>query len=341
MKTKLAMVVTVCGLLMPLLNASDKADKQTALRQTATLLLEAAVSKTNIFELPAFQMKARIQVRSANKYLDGSYQLLWHGPEQWREEIVLPGYTEVQVGGKGMLWIQRSTDFLPLSISGLRSALGFGSAASFGPRRFGSLFRLGLVQNDTIKDIHARKEHGEPVTCVKVEDDQKVSSEICVNVSSGTILRDSQFEDKDFQLFSGKIFPRSLSFSEDGNAVARVNISELTIPSEFPQDAFTPPTGISPLAGCMNPSPVHIVKKVSPEYPEVARHAYIQGRVGVDVWIGTNGIPQINKVVARVSPDLDRSTQEAIAQWRYEPATCGGTPVATETVLSIKYSLSN
>jgi TonB family protein len=90
----------------------------------------------------------------------------------------------------------------------------------------------------------------------------------------------------------------------------------------------------------MNPVPARIVKKVPPEYPESARRARVQGRVGVDAWIGADGIPKVGKVVAHVSPDLDQSAVNAISQWRYEPAACGGKPVAVETVLSIKYSLS-
>jgi hypothetical protein len=39
-------------------------------------------------------MKAALQIDNAGKPLDGSYRLLWNGPEQWREEISFPGYTE-------------------------------------------------------------------------------------------------------------------------------------------------------------------------------------------------------------------------------------------------------
>jgi sarcosine oxidase gamma subunit len=43
--------------------------------------IEQAVSKTNIFVLGSFQ---NVQIESQGKSLDGHYQLLWNGPDQWR-----------------------------------------------------------------------------------------------------------------------------------------------------------------------------------------------------------------------------------------------------------------
>jgi len=92
------------------------ASNDTSKQQEAIKKIEQAVAKTNIFELPSFQMKANVQIEAKGKLVDGSYQLLWNGPDQWREEIHFPGYTELQVGGKGTVWVQRSTDFYPLRI---------------------------------------------------------------------------------------------------------------------------------------------------------------------------------------------------------------------------------
>src|SRR6266851_3698255 len=118
-------------LIAPFLSASGAPEQQEALKR-----LERAVAKANIFDLPSFQMTATVQIENRDSPLAGTYQLLWHGPEQWREEISLPGYTEVQVGGKGTVWIQRSTDFLPLAVYQLHLALGFGSQAGANPGRF-------------------------------------------------------------------------------------------------------------------------------------------------------------------------------------------------------------
>ena len=322
-------------LLSPLLSASDASEQQAAIKK-----LEEAVSKTNIFDLPSFEMKAAVQIDNGGKPVDGSYRLLWNGPERWREEISLPGYAELQVGAKGLVWVQRSTDFLPLRIYQLHAALGFGSAAGADAGYFGSLVQLGLAPNDRVKKIHSRKEHGQKLTCVKTENELKSISEICVNDNEGTLSRGSSYEDGNFQAIGVKVFPRFLSYVEKGKAVATVKVNELSALEQFPPNAFTPPTGVSAEPGCMNPTPYRRIKSVAPEYPQDARQQHVQGTVAVDVWIGTDGAPRVRKVVATPSASLGKSSETAIAGWRYNPAACSGTPVQVETVLRINYTLS-
>ena len=264
------------------------------------------MAKTNIFELPSFQMKANVQIESQGKLVDGTYQFLWNGPEQWREEIHLPGYTETQVGGKGTVWIQRSTDFYPLRIYDLHAALGFGSGGSGSE---GSLVQSSLTQKDRVKKVHQRKKHGEAQTRVQFEDEMKNSSEICVNESTSTLVRGSSFADKDIQpVGGGKVYPRFLSFVENDKTLAQANVTELATSNQFPPNSFTPPAGVSPQAGCMNPAPFRLIKRVTPQYPQSARQQHIQGLVAMDAWIGSDGVPRIGKVVVHASPDLEQSS---------------------------------
>jgi hypothetical protein len=72
--------------------------------QSAADLIQQAISKMNIFDLPAFEMKAHVQVLNQGKPLEGSYSLLWNGPDQWREEITFPGYSEIQVEQNGTVF---------------------------------------------------------------------------------------------------------------------------------------------------------------------------------------------------------------------------------------------
>jgi TonB family protein len=112
----------LCVLMFPLAGISNAPDQQEAKK-----LLESAISRTNIFDLPSFRIKATLQIETQDKWLDGNYQFLWNGPDQWREEIDFPGYSEVQIGGKGTIWTMRNPDFIPLRIYQLHAALGFGS----------------------------------------------------------------------------------------------------------------------------------------------------------------------------------------------------------------------
>ena len=103
MKRCLILAATVALWLQPLLASDDAAKQQEAIKK-----IEQAVTHTNIFELPSFEKKASVQIATQGKLTDGTYQLLWNGPERWREEIRFSGYTEVQVGGNGIVSIQRA-----------------------------------------------------------------------------------------------------------------------------------------------------------------------------------------------------------------------------------------
>jgi len=335
MKSCLILAATVALWLPPLLASDDAAKQQVAIKR-----IEQAVTHTNIFELPSFEMKANVQIATQGKLTDGIYQLLWNGPAQWREEIRFPGFTEVQVGGNGTVSIQRSTAFLPLRIYHLHAALGFGSGA-LGAGASGSLVQSGLAPRDKVKKIRQRKEHGEPQTCVEYENEVKRSSDICVSESTNTLIRSAPYSEKDIQPAGiGKVYPRLLSFTEEGQTVARVNISDFTSPAQFPPNSFDPPAGVSPQAGCMNPTAPRLTKKIFPQYPDSARRDHIEGTVAVDARIGTDGVPRIGNVVGHSSADLERSSISALKEWRYEPAACNGKPVEVETILQVNYSLS-
>lgn len=126
---------------------------------------------------------------------------------------------------------------------------------------------------------------------------------------------------------------------DKGKAVVKVQVTGLIISDQFFPDAFMPPVGVSAEPGCMNPTPYRKIKDLAPKYPSDARQQYVQGTVALDVLIGVDGIPVIRKVVASPSASLEKSSEDAIAGWRYEPAACDGKTVQVETVLRINYTL--
>jgi TonB family protein len=333
MKPCIYLAVLVMSL-QGLLTASDQPNQQDAVSR-----LEQAAAKTNIFELASFAMKADIQLENNGKIINGTYQFLWNGPDQWREGINFPGYSEVQIGGKGTIWIQRSSDFIPLPIFYLHQALGFSS--SIGLPQSMSLVQLALSSKDTIKKTSKRNEHDDKLTCYEIENEQKRSSEICVHDDNGTVARPSfMFADSDLQPVGLKAFPRLLTVRYKDKEAARVNISEISTPAQFPAEAFTPPTGVSPQAGCMNPAPARLVKRQNPEYPQSARLRHREGTVAFDALIGTDGVPQFRKVVESPDPDLEASSRQTLSKWRYDPALCNGQPVGVETLMQVNYALT-
>jgi hypothetical protein len=125
--SRFILLVIVTAMFPPPLKASQTPD-----RQEVVTRIEQAVSRTDVFGLPSFRMRADLRIDNLGKPLDGSYELLWNGPDQWKEQITVPGYTEVQVGGKGTIWIKRTTDFIPFDVYRVHAPLGFGLVCRVG-----------------------------------------------------------------------------------------------------------------------------------------------------------------------------------------------------------------
>jgi TonB family protein len=79
-----------------------------------------------------------------------------------------------------------------------------------------------------------------------------------------------------------------------------------------------------------------LLKKVLPRYPDMARAAGVSGDVVLSARIATDGTLHDLKVISG-SPLLRSPAIEAAKQWRYSPYKLGGTPVETETRITISF----
>jgi protein TonB len=82
-----------------------------------------------------------------------------------------------------------------------------------------------------------------------------------------------------------------------------------------------------------------LVKKVTPQYPPLARQARIQGAVVLHAVIGKNGEVQNLQVVSG-HPMLTQAAIQAVKQWRYKPYFLNGQPVEVDTNITVNFSLA-
>lgn len=97
----------------------------------------------------------------------------------------------------------------------------------------------------------------------------------------------------------------------------------------------------------VQPSPVHVqqavtqgllIKKVAPQYPEIARRKGVQGTVVLQGVISKRGkIAQL--VVIFGEPTLVTAAMQAVKQWEYRPYLMNGEPVEVDTEITVNYSL--
>lgn len=289
-------------------------------------IIAQARSRSDIRELSSFTMKADLSIENRGKQVAGRYVLLWNGPDQWREEIVFPGFDEIRVGGAGTVAEKRSLDFVPLRIYQLQRVLAYGREG------------LALRSDEKVAHVRSRKVNGTEATCVQLTS-RGSAREICVDRSSGALIRDRPFVDKGFAPIGTIFFPHSLSYVEEDNTVAEAEITELTMGAPLPAALFELPAGAVSKPDCLNPTVGRLINKVDPRYPIPERLTRTEGTVAIYAVIGTDGSMHNLQVVSSVSPGLDQAALDAVEQWRYEPFMCQNTPVEFESVIQVAFRL--
>ncbi len=82
-----------------------------------------------------------------------------------------------------------------------------------------------------------------------------------------------------------------------------------------------------------------VVFMLEPEYSEEARKAHYQGIVVVAAEIGTDGRAHEVHVVRPLGLGLDEKAVEAVAHWKFRPATADGRPVAWPATIEVNFRL--
>ncbi|MCH7665166.1 MAG: energy transducer TonB [Acidobacteria bacterium] len=77
----------------------------------------------------------------------------------------------------------------------------------------------------------------------------------------------------------------------------------------------------------------------SPQYTEIARKARITGVVIIEAIIDKQGDVTNVKILKGLPMGLDQAAADAVARWKFEPATLNGKPVAVIYNLTVNFQL--
>jgi TonB family protein len=88
-----------------------------------------------------------------------------------------------------------------------------------------------------------------------------------------------------------------------------------------------------------NVAAANLVNKVTPNYPELAKAAGVQGTVQFQIVIGTDGTVQKATLLSG-PPLLVQAALQAVQQWVYKPTLLNGQPVPVVTTVDMNFSLA-
>ena len=79
---------------------------------------------------------------------------------------------------------------------------------------------------------------------------------------------------------------------------------------------------------------------MDPKYVAAAIDERIEGKVRLAAVIRTHGRVEAVALLQGIDPRLDRSAQEALGKWQFEPALRNGAPVDVDAVVEIPFRLA-
>ena len=82
------------------------------------------------------------------------------------------------------------------------------------------------------------------------------------------------------------------------------------------------------------------IHDVTPQYPQMAKIARVQGPVVLAAVIGKDGSIANLHVLSTASPLLNQAAIDAVKQWRYRPYILNGEPVEVDTTITVNFTLS-
>jgi len=82
-----------------------------------------------------------------------------------------------------------------------------------------------------------------------------------------------------------------------------------------------------------------LLHRVEPQYTPEAKDARVEGRIVLLVEIREDGVPDNIEIKQPLDAGLDKNAVDAVRQWRFEPATRNGQPVAVKATIEINFRL--
>jgi len=91
-----------------------------------------------------------------------------------------------------------------------------------------------------------------------------------------------------------------------------------------------------PIGGDVKPA--QLISHASPIYPTLAKNQHVSGNVLVDALIDASGRVTTTKIISGPTL-LHQAAMDAVRQWKYQPATLDGKPVAMHLTVTVQFRL--
>jgi len=273
---------------------------------------------------------------------EGDYLLFVASPGRWFEQTRFPAYSELSGLYDGQRWRKRNVVDKPFRFHELAQMLS-------------PAYHLELPADAQIGKLAQKEIAGTKAICIEasptaalwqgdragmaaispvgISRDTRVT--LCFEADSG-LLRSAtyeadlpRFEYEGQVTFGNKVFPKVLRCYEGKELVVEATVEELAEEAVQDPAGFAPPAGADKWTSCANPDPPQLLVKKQPDTRTLAysRAHREYGTVYCLAEVGTDGRIHDFAWLRFVAGGPAAAAKQAVKEWVYKPATCGGVPV--------------
>jgi hypothetical protein len=299
----------------------------------AEAVLERAerVTSLRVPGAPPFRLRLRAEFSLKNGgFMEANYDLVWLRPDWWREEVKLPGFTDVAIAQDRVLWRKRNTEYVPMMEWLLMSLVRADRAGA-------------LSDRESVTGIRDREEAGHRLACVESRRDLFDVRERCFDATTGLLtVRQDRFFDRvyeyhDWATLGVRRFPQKIRVLQFSKQVAELQLVQIEHVDPGQVRSFTVAEDAKQELWCADMSPAGVLGGDLPRFPPprnfLGPRAPLPHSLVIYMRVGVDGVPHdLRSLATPPGRSLDAETSAFLESLRFRPATCHGAAVESEWV---------
>ena len=296
-------------------------------RLEAKQLLQSAHQVSELSPLLPYQLQGKIVINPGTENEKRGSITIYRDHEQSRSELRVEDYYEVKLVRGNKLYIYRST---PLPVPQL------GKLAETDH----SWDKLGEDGDARLGDVSQKKVQSRTANCFDVKGEQK--HRLCFDPAKNLLLeimdQHRAVEFADYGDVDGHFFPRKitvlLELPQQEKPVLAIEDIQI-FKAQFAPSAFAIPPHAVEFDTCENMVEAKPLQTPTPEFSMNAMRRNA-GSPAINVYgiINKEGSLENVKILTN-DAEVRQTIMETVSKWRYTPAMCGNSPVATEKEIPV------
>ncbi|SRR6266567_113031 len=295
----------------------------------AKQLLQSAHQASDLSPLLPYELHGTVTINPGTENEKKGNITIYRDHDRSRTELRIEDYQEVKLTLSNKLYIARSTP-VPVPLLGRLAETDH------------DWDKLAEDGDAKLTDVSKKKVQNQTASCFEVKGEQR--HRLCFDAARKILLENldqlkatefSNYNEVDQHFFPGKITVL-LELAKQEKPILVIGDIEVR-KAQFAATAFSIPPHSMEFDTCENMQPAKPLQTPRPEFsPMVMRRNASNPAIHVYGIIDKDGSLKNVKILSS-DPEVQQTITEAMKRWRYSPAMCGTSPVATEKEIQVSF----